>query len=176
MLLVDKRPKTESPESTSFKQFLVAQICELFTAAPLNGIVTHEMLSELTGHDTRKSDGQHLVQKARGRVLKDHQIVMASVRGVGWKRIESPEIVKIGPVTMRQARRVTARGIAKLMCADFNSLSNKDKIAHSTSMSVLGTLQLMASRPTISRVEKRILANNNTDPLSEAAVIRFMSE
>ena len=166
----------EKEQTTSYKNMLVHQIADRFRSAVENEVVTHEELTALTGRSTRLSEGQSLVQKAKNDVLKHDRIVMLSVHGVGWKKGTSAEIVTVGPATIRTTRRVSNRGIAKLMCADFTGLSEEEKRKHSTSMSVLGTITLMASPQSVDRVEKRIIANNTTDPISEARVLRLMSE
>lgn len=175
-LLTETLKCTPPAESSPYRQFLIGQIMDLFRQAAENETVTHETIGAVIGHDTRKTTGQSLVQAARHRILKESQIVMGSVRGVGWKRLAPEEITKIGPATVRTARRATSRGIANLMCAEFDRLSNEDKIKHSTSMSILGAMQLMASGPTLGRVEKRLIANNTTEPLSETQMIRFLAE
>lgn len=166
----------QKTETSAYKQFLTQQVVERFLAAPVGEVVTHDELSKIVGRNTKLPEGQTMIQRARKVMLQSHQIVMASVRGEGWKKADDQEIIKIGPATIRTTRRTSNRGIARMMCANYEGLTNEEKIKHSTSMSVLGTIALMTAPQAVSRVEKRIIANNKPDPLSEARVLQLMGE
>jgi hypothetical protein len=121
-------------------------------------VVTYEELSKLIGIDVRE-EGRGALRSARNILLRDEQIVLDSVPNVGLKRSSDSEIVQSAGA-QRGVQRLTA-------VADFDRLSDADKLAHNASVSALAVIKLMGKPKSVERIAASVnTANTGSLPIA----------
>jgi hypothetical protein len=130
-------------------------------------VVTYEELSKLIGIDVRE-EGRGALRSARNILLRDEQIVLDSVPNVGLKRSSDSEIVQSAGAVFSKLRRGAQRGVQRLTAvADFDRLSDADKLAHNASVSALAVIKLMGKPKSVERIAASVnTANTGSLPIA----------
>lgn len=98
------RRKMDSGQGTE-----VLAVAELMMAASIDQIVTYEDMSRVAGCDVRKK--RWIVIQAKALINREHGIVMAPRRGVGYRRLGSQTGVKhAGEKAMKRTRSAAKNG------------------------------------------------------------------
>jgi hypothetical protein len=139
-----------NPDNLDFRPSVETQILhDTLKPTTIGECITYAKLNDAIGAKDANVQGKHggHLRSAR-RALERQGIVFGVLRGVGLRRLDSPQIIRTGQKDIdgirRRARR-SARRIAKGV-GDFDQLSQADKVAHNTTISVLGALSFMADR------------------------------
>ena len=127
---------------------------------------SYEDLSEVIGRDVRNGARSNLGSAMR-RALTNDGIVLASVRKVGVKRLDDPEIVSTGDAAISRIRRSTRRAARKLAATDFDRLGDADKISHNTFISILGALHDSTKPSSVERVRIEVKTAGQRLPLAK---------
>ncbi len=156
-----------TPELKSLpeKSHLTLILADRLRQAQPGETVTHEELSRLIDRDTRH-DAAHLLRSALHTVLCEDRAVFACVRTIGYKRLQNRDILKTGDATIKKTRRACRRGIAKILCAQYDDLDNADKIQHNTTLALLGAVAHLTEESSRRKLETRVAANNDWSALA----------
>ncbi len=130
-------------------------LCDRLQAAEVGEVVTYAELSELIKRDVQR-DARYVLASAQKRLQRDNRILFGAVRGVGIKRLNDEETVRVGATSMTKIRREARRGMQKTACANFDALSDEGKVQHNTSLSMLGALHLMTTSRKIKALKETI--------------------
>ena len=106
--------------------------------------VSYQELSQIAGGDIQ--DGKYFaLDTGRKRLERDRSYVFATVKNEGVKRLTDEEIVRTSEIGITKVRREARRSVRKLVCVDFDTLTNVAKIKHNARLSVFGALAIVTS-------------------------------
>ena len=143
-------------------------IYERLSTANPGDVVTYEELSQTIGIPSQQRPKAHLIVTARRKSQRDDGKVFAAITNVGLKCMTDSEIATSGEVDRKKIRSASKRGIKRISCVkDFGALSNEDKIAHNTSMSMLGAIHQGVSYQSMKRLENVIKDTSEALPLAK---------
>lgn len=128
--------------------------------------ITHEELSEAIKRDVQNEAYGNL-NSARNIVQREHQIVLTSIRGVGYKLARNPEIIAIGSHVVTRIRRTARRGLRSMACADYDAMNNQDRIKYNAAISHVGALAAVATSRQASVIEDRVKRDAEKLPVAE---------
>lgn len=114
-------------------------------------VVTYEELSEVIGLDIQK-EAWAALSSARRMILRDDNIVCDPVRGFGIKRLSDKEANATGSHTLLRVRRMTDRGVKKVLAADYDNLDDEDKTRRNATLSAFAVVKLMAKAKSLDRI------------------------
>ena len=119
-------------------------LISVLQSAPHGEVIPLARFSTAIGRDIRQC--RHLLYSAIRVMERDHCAVFASVRGEGYRRMASDEIVKIGQTARSRIRRTARRGSKSIAAgmAGANDLSNEARIKLLAEQSALGVLEHLA--------------------------------
>jgi len=141
---------------TLYDRLVGADVGENISYKDLSSLIMRDVQSEARGN----------LNSARRMAMRDNQIVFGVIIGKGLKRLSDAETAKTGNVSLSKIRRETRRGIKRVTAiSDFDSLPNDSKIAHHTSLSVLGVLGECTKASRVKRIETKIEQTGNSLPV-----------
>lgn len=123
-------------------------------------IISYDDMSAAAMCDVRASS---LVSRVVRLMVRDHQIVFYTIRRQGIRRAESAEIVTSEQCTPKRVLRMASRSMHRLATADYDTLSNEDKLKHSATTSALGAIALFSKPASQKKIEKAITAGAGPD-------------
>lgn len=127
-----KKPQFELSVDT---RLLIAALRE----TPPNETATFDRLSEIIGRNVAGSTPA--LQSALRHVFSNDNIVFASVRGTGYKRLVDADIVRSSVRDMSQIRKKARRSARKLASVeDYSSLPKDLQAEHNAHLSVLAAI------------------------------------
>lgn len=135
----------------------------------VGGMVTYEELSAAIARDVQR-DGRSNLRTARNRVLTENDIVFEVVRDVGLRRLADPEILTSAAKDKDRIRRTSRRGVKKVLCIDYDSLSRDDKTKHNTALSMFSVVAVMVSNKSIKRLSIEIEEAGTELPAAKATL------
>ena len=144
------------------------QIAKALSAIPVGGEITHEAIAAMCGRSFDRLRGA--MATALGIVQREQRMVFASVRGVGYQRLNDAQIVDTFDQSSRRIRRIAARAAKKIVCVDYENLPNNAKVKHNTALSIIGAMSEMASVGSAKRIEKRIAECGTELTAAKAAI------
>lgn len=92
------------------------------------------------------------VRTALLRLLRDEDMVFDRIRKVGWKRLDSSEIVSAGAADVERLRRKARRSIERQMKADFEQLDAREKMQFTANVSVMATVAHMTKPKMVEKI------------------------
>lgn len=144
----------------------------LMTAKP-GDLISWERLSTELGRDASPEGPAYTaVCSARRIVERDERIAFETVPTVGLRRLANDEIVDSGDKFLIRARRTAKRGVQRLICVEFDALTNEHKTQHNAKVSMMSAICEFASQKSLRRIEQRIVADSATAalPAAKAAI------
>lgn len=124
----------------------------------VEGTITYKELNEVVGGNVQEKQ-RGVLTTARKMAESIDGIVFGTISTVGLKRLNDSEIVNLSDGIIRHVRRSSRKGISKISkVADFNNLSNEDKIKHNASLSILGVFAEISKPKKIGLIEKKVAA------------------
>lgn len=148
------------------------KFAELLSTVDEGQVITYEDLMGAIGASVWTPRLRGCLNTARTRIQNERGFVFAAVNKVGVRRLEPSEIVKEGSRGIEKISRSCRRTTKKVACADYERLSNADKIKHNAVMSVFGALSLASSIEKSKRIEAAVKESGKA--LSIADSIEFM--
>lgn len=119
-----------------------------------------EISKEVTG-------GFSALQSARRSLLNDEGFVFSPVRGEGLKRLNDSEIVAASDGDIVALRRRSKRAARKLSSAEFDALTEEEKLQHTAKASVLGAVAAMTTEKAVTAVSKVAQGRANELPIRD---------
>lgn len=136
-------------------------------------VVTYSELSGLIKRDVQQ-EAASVLASARRVTQREHRAVFGAVIKVGLKRLDSAGIVGFGEAGIAKMHRVSRRTSRALACAEYETLTNADKVRFNTSASLLGAMEL-ATKPSRIRALSDAVARAS-DKLPTAQVLQLFSK
>ena len=160
---MDKPDFTASIDSTA--------IAKAMSAIQVGDKITNDEIVKLCGRPINRLRGA--ISTALGIVQREKRAVFASLRGVGYVRLDDSQIVDTFDQANKRIRRIASRSAKKIVCVNYESLPNAAKIKHNAALSLIGAMAEMASIGSIRRIEKRITECGSSLPAAKAAIEAF---
>ncbi len=127
---------------------------------------TYAEASEITGSEV--VGGTSTMQSALHRALKNHGLVFANIRGVGYRLLNDEEIVKSSFHDARAIGRKARRSGERLTkVRDYNSLGAQEKLEHNARLSVFSAMATMTKTKTLEKIELAVGVVNRELPFAE---------
>jgi hypothetical protein len=115
---------------------------------------SYEELSAVIQRDVRATGPAYGNLASARRILRrDHRILFSTVPKVGLRRADSDLVLKEGRSSIEKIHRESRRGAEKLVCADFESMTNEQKVKHNASAAALGALHAITKGTSIKKLE-----------------------
>ena len=152
-----------------FQQSLdVKTLIDILLSAKIGETVTYEKMGAAIGRNIRLS--RHMISSALRNVQNSHQFVFSCVPNVGYKRLNNSEIVGKGEQFIKHIKRTSKRGAKNMACVQYDALSQNEKTAHNTRMTVFAMVQDNVSTKTTKLIEKIVGDSNSALPSARAAM------
>ncbi|MGB1012799.1 MAG: hypothetical protein ACPG4T_01600 [Nannocystaceae bacterium] len=120
----------------------------------VGGVVSYEALERAGGRSLNEMRGA--ITTARRRLLKNEQRVFACIRGEGYKRLSDSEIVKSGQKYIDRSRRTARKCAAETMAADFDKLTDAEKVKHNAQMAMALAISELSTTKSRRRLEAAV--------------------
>lgn len=102
------------------------------------------------------------------RLLRDDGIVFANIRGVGFKRLDDEEIVRLGESETDATRRRARRTVRKLTAVrDYSSMPAPAQLRHTALVSVNAMIADVTRDQSIKKVEKASGGRSGELPIAQ---------
>lgn len=119
-------------------------------------IKEYEVFEGLIRMSVRQGTGRARLYSAINISRDQHHRVYECVRGTGVKRLNDSEAVGAAGAAISRIRNTARRGAKKLACANFDNLSNSDKVKHNMTASFLGVIDAVSSGKAVKRLEAAV--------------------
>lgn len=134
------------------------RVIDLFRSTEIGEVVTYETVSAAAGFDVRER--RYVVATAKRRVLTDDGIHMATVRGVGYKRLSAKEAADTIGSDLTRSRNAARSGTRKAQRISVLELPE----AQRSRFVAQATLCALISESTKARSQDRLAAVAETRP------------
>jgi hypothetical protein len=114
-------------------------------------VVAYEELSEIVGQNIQK-EAWAALSSARRMILRDENKVCDPLRGYGIKYLTDAEANSTGTHTLMKVRRLTDRGVKKVLAADYDNLTPEDQTRRNATLSAFSVVKLMAKPKSLDRI------------------------
>lgn len=101
------------------------------------------------------------------RLLRDHDMVFGTIRGVGLKRLDDKGIVDEGTSSADRIRRRAKRSFERMNKADFAALPREYQARFSAHASIMATIAHLTTGSQVSRLERDMPAGKRELPVAE---------
>lgn len=78
--------------------------------------------------------------------------------------------IGIGEAATDRVRRISRRSAEKMLCADFDKLTNEQKIEFNTHVSILGALAMVTRTDKVKQVKAAVAVANEKLPLASTLI------
>ena len=144
----------------------------LETAKP-GEVISYGELSSLIKRDVQREAASCLTS-ARRVVQREHRAVFAAVIKTGLKRLDSVGIVGSGEAGISKMHRQARRTARILSCAEYEGLTNSEKIRFNTAASLLGAMELATKPARIKALSAAV--ESAADKLPTASVLQLFAK
>ncbi len=121
------------------------------------GVVTYDRLSEVAGGDVRAGSKLYsALGTARNRVERDLGYVLASVSGVGIKRLVDSETIHVLRQATEHVRKTTSKAMRRSATVDATKLTPEQQKEHFTRSSQLGVLDCLSRESSVRAIEGKV--------------------
>ena len=123
---------------------------------------TYEQMEKLIDRNPRPGGkGYSNLYAARRMAENNDRIVTGAVQNIGIKRLDDSQIANTGKSAIGHISRACYRAAKRLTCANFDALSNDDRISHNASLSMLGAIRQASNAAAVKRIEKAVREQND---------------
>lgn len=150
-----------------FKQSLDTQeLVKRLREVEVGEEVRYTELDKLIGRDART----HGLQTARREMLREGR-VFGVITGKGLKRLKDAETVDMAAGGVRRINRMAKRGIQVLAAADYEKLTQGEKLRHATHMTVFTLAASNTGAASMQRIEQAVNSTQSAIPAAKAALL-----
>jgi hypothetical protein len=104
------------------------RVSDLFRSMAVGDTVTYEMVNAAAGTDVRVK--RYIADTARNRVLMSDSAHIATVHGIGYKRLNSREAADAVDSDMSRSRKAARRGLKKAQRVPIGDLPKDEQARH----------------------------------------------
>jgi hypothetical protein len=126
---------------------------------------TYEDLSKVISRPV--DGGSSALQTAMRRLLRDKDMVFATIRGKAIKRLDDKGIVDEGASAADSIRRKARRSFERMSKADFSALPREYQSRFSAHTSIMATLAHMTSGVQIAKLERDMPSGKRELPIAD---------
>lgn len=127
----------------------------LLSKAEIGETVTYAAMTGQLGRSVTGADSY--LQSALRMIERDEEMVFASVRGVGYKRLSDRDIANtVGDNALTRIRKMSRKAAKTLTIAKDENLSNDERIKRNTGLSFMGALHHMTKPKQIEKLENAV--------------------
>lgn len=155
-------PKRAIAERSAEANILIKRLKKL----TIGELVGYDELSHLISGDVQTKH-RYLLETARRALLNEDRVVIECVWGEGVKRLENEAIPAIGAQARGRIHRISKKAAKKMTCADFDKLSNEQKLEWNTNMSLMGVLAMVTKTSKILQLKAAVTAIEDRLPLNK---------
>jgi hypothetical protein len=154
--MITNRPIFIASEETKQVQAALAKLA-------IGECITWNELCSVAKGNIKKARG--CLSTARVALVKDG-MVYASVRGIGYKRLDDSEIVQNEGMTTGRIKRTVKRSLQRLTTVKPDNLTPIQRTDYSVTSATLGALALCSDNKFRSSVTQTVISNGSTDAAS----------
>ncbi len=126
---------------------------------------TYQELKAAMGCDPQMG-GRSNVNSARRYLQREHGMVFAAVSNVGYQRLTDAEIIKSSPEALTKSRRASRRAAVRLICVDFDKLSETHKVSHQVHLSLFAAIQALSKADAAKKLTAQVRETMRSLPLN----------
>lgn len=143
----------------------------ILAALAINDVATYTVMSAAIGRDVQH-DARHILNRAVIRREREGE-VYGAVTNIGMKRLDDAAIVGTGALTTAKIRRLSTRGIRRLMnLKDYEALSRDLQNEFNTRAAQLGVLKAYTSASNTKKIAGAVeQAQKRFDPRESMKLI-----
>ena len=118
--------------------------------------VTYEKINAALGRDVQR-DARGSLLSAIKYLQREERLVFWTIRNVGVRLLEDPEVVSTAEVGLQRIRREAARtGRRVAAVRDFDSLPSEFKVKHNAALSYTAAILFFSKAKQLKRLESKI--------------------
>lgn len=161
--MTTQEPKTKAiPERSAETSLLIKRLKQ----AKIGDQIPYADLNKLVGGDVQHQH-RYMLDTARKAVLNEDQMVFECIHGEGVKRMDDEAILGIGDQCRSRIGRISRRGAKKMACANYDKLTNEQKLEWNTSMSLLGAVAMVTKSTSVQRLKSAVSESQDRLPLNK---------
>jgi hypothetical protein len=145
-------PQINPPPTIGRASVETLDLIRFLEGAEMGQVITYQEMNEAAKADVQIRNS--ILQTARRSLKKSRNMVFGTIAGIGIKRLTDEEIPDEATMHAKRARRIAAKGMRILGCADMDKLSPETKIKAITTRTVLGLFAASSSKKTINLAEQ----------------------
>jgi len=128
-------------------------LIDFLAAVPVGQTVTYDGIATAVGYQVNEHPGAGRLTQARKALMRDRQMVFATLIRVGLKALTDAETVHAGSDKLRQVRSAARRAKRiTLSVKDYEALPPVEKSRSNAVLAVTSAVECMASRPALTRL------------------------
>lgn len=144
-------------------------IAHVLRTIEVGGIISYEDLSRAIARNVCLT-GRPAMDTARGIVQREDRMIFDAIRGVGLKRLADNEIIDLGDKARDHVRRASRKVVKKLVCVDYDQLTNEKQTKHNTALSMFGVLCELATEKSTKRLTSSVENAKAELPIAKASI------
>lgn len=163
-----------SDKSPNFVQAIETRLLiERMKQMAVGDTLEYSEIESITGRKLVRA--RSALDTARSSLLKTDGMVFGTITKVGIKRLADDEIVNSSVTTEKRIGRMSRREIKRLSCANYNALSQDQKVTHNARMTVFAMAADISSAASVRKIEGAVKDSGSAIPSAKAAVIALSS-
>jgi hypothetical protein len=156
-----------------FQKSSDAKILEtVLSECAVGQMITYEELSKAIGRDVRVHAAGALAT-ARKTMLKEKNMVFATERSVGIKRLDDSDIIDSTADKNKRIARISKRGLQELSVVKFEQLDEQKKKEHIAASAQLGVIAMFSKTTSGNKILSNV--KNDTKVLAIGDTIKMFS-
>lgn len=136
------------------RSYEVQQLVDFMSTLKVGDTVTYDDIEKVIGELNNANRAR--INSARRILLHEKQMVFGVVRKVGLVRMDDHGIVQSGAQSISRIRRESVRGLKRLACVDYQTMSQADKNKHDAAASHLGILAECSRVVAVKKIEDKV--------------------
>lgn len=146
-------------------------LSDYFCTIEVGEVVTYETMGQIVNLELRRKH-RHVLDSAVKRAMVEHQVHMACVRGIGFRRLTHAQASSTLEADVAKTRRMARRGLKRAHHVDLTGLKPDEVLSH-----VIRSTQLEITVEVSGRAARAALASAAKNPSKNAvASMREMYE
>lgn len=128
-------------------------LIDLLAAVPTGSTITYEQMATAVGYPVNEHPGRSRLAQARKALMRDRQMVFATLLRVGLKALSDAETVHAGADKLREVRTAAKRAKRiTLSVKDYEALPPVEKLKSQGVLAITSVVETMASRRSLARL------------------------
>lgn len=122
-------------------------------SVPIGETISYQQMADIVGYEVNEHPGRSRLSQARRHLMRERQMVFATVIKVGLKALSDSETVHAGADKLRQVRSAARRAKrVTLSVKDYEALPPVEKLRTQAVLAITSAVDTMASKRSITRL------------------------